>query len=215
MNIRKVLLGAALTLLLIFYAAGGAHATIITATWNGTVQNGTYAGQLAVITFKYDLSQLGARKDIADFAYWDSSTFNFYSTAKVSLSGGTVVSFPPDPGNVYASLILGDATKTYKNFYQNHLHDNAAHNYLDAYFFDTVGGITNLNPGQTFTVSNFAGHNAGASFQFGLVEESNIVLSSFSVTSSDQVSVPAPGALVLLGLGLVGLGATRQQKLAA
>ncbi len=69
----------------------------------------------------------------------------------------------------------------------------------DWVFFDITGAVAN----ETFTLTNWGGANGPATLG-GIAFDSR-------VTSSQGVSVPEPASIVVLGVGLLGLGAARRR----
>jgi len=224
MNITKII-GTAIVA--VGFSFSAAQAVPITAVWNGTVNYSSGSqdvfGQSVQMTFSYDSDAVSAA-NVYDYpgyytGFNTSNNPNFFSSVSVALSGGASYSMPTPVQ--YSEMLLGDSTDYYKDLYYNYASDNAG-NTLYAYFYNTaVGGVTSADPANIFShvVNPYDPSEYGVmyfSFYSGGDYYSGYAQSYYSQDGNISVAlngtgVPAPGALALLGLGLLGFAGMRRK----
>jgi hypothetical protein len=219
MKLTKIIAAAVVMSLGVF--AGTAQAVPMKATWTGTVTSafgyavaGANVGDAAQATFTFDTDNLGAPNNYSQYNYWanysgvSNGIPGFYTSATYtfgSLSGSYVGTNTPPSSYTY----LGSGSSV--NYYENYVSNG--NGYLDVFInYGSGSGLTNGDPSQTFSTSALPG-----SFILYLIGGSlQANVTSLTVSSAETPSdpVPAPGALALLGLGLLGLGGLRRKKAA-
>lgn len=203
-----------------------AHATAMIASWSGRLySDGTTAAtgfvannSLVNFKFMYDTNNLGTFQNIIDgkLVKYDGgiNTPSIYSQITMSINGGSefdITSYFAPTTGAFSDLLLGTNSDRYRNISGT----ANGETYLST-DFSRSGALLSLDPTASISLTNISDT---ATFIM-VTETTNIFsplhsihgyLESLSVYAAGQsTTVPAPGALMLLGFGLLGVGGLRR-----
>ena len=206
----------------------GANATVMTASWTGglwsdgsTTATGFVANNSLInLKFTYDTNDLGTFENIIDgklVKYSKTNLPSIYSQITISINGGSALDitsfFAPNAPQVYSDVLLGTNSDRYRNAANTANNEN----WITADFARS-GALLSLNPEDVFSLANIDNVATfwiatGSTNIHGYLDSLNVYASG--PTGNETSGVPAPGALALLGLGLLGFGALRRKRNAA
>ncbi len=224
-------------------SVGVAHAAPVTYTFNGTVQganisSGSLAGVFAdgqAFTMSWTLDDASA----PDFSYTDGSTYHNNrwesgDTATIVVNGYSYTvgpvgpNFPADQGrNAISGPLFGNGANSVLGGTVNTsptsaltTNNAAVGSVLMSFSLQSTAFLLDFLDPRFPTAVNISDWNLANNFSLQLIDMSggfaffNSSFTSASVSSSSS-TVPAPGALALLGFGLIGAGALRRKNRAA